>query len=154
MTMATLDTITLNEPHPPQENAIEAFGIVLKDIKKAILDSRRDWDKHEPRMWSRAQDLTDEQLVDFKLEEDLVLVSSAPTTYGTIILGKIRIPAVKDEEGEGYIHVRIHDPPNKGTEDVMFHSIHTDEGNRNEDGQPTTWRAIQTKEYPLEFFHE
>ena len=31
---------------------------------------------------------------------------SAPTTYGTIILGKIRIPAVKDDEGEGFIHVR------------------------------------------------
>ncbi|KAF9263341.1 hypothetical protein L218DRAFT_973148 [Marasmius fiardii PR-910] len=152
--MATLDTVTFNEPHPPQQNAIEAFGSVLVDIKKAIVDSRRDWDKHEPRMWSRAQDLTDQQLVDFELEKDLVLVRSGPTTYGTIILGKIRIPAVEDVEGEGFIHVRIHDPPNKGIDDVKFHSIHTDEGNRNEDGQPTTWRAIQTKEYPLEFFHE
>ncbi|KAG7098775.1 hypothetical protein E1B28_000683 [Marasmius oreades] len=134
--MATIDTVSFNEPHPPRENAIEAFQNVLGDIKQAIIDSRRDWDKHEPRMWNRAQKLTDQQLVDFKLEKDLVLVRSGPTTYGTIILGKIRIPAVNDAE------------------DVKFHSILTDEGNRNEDGQPTTWCAIQRNDYPLEFFNE
>lgn len=37
---------------------------------------------------------------------DLVLVSSAQTTYGQIILGKIRLPGVKDEHGEGFVHVR------------------------------------------------
>jgi hypothetical protein len=30
-----------------------------------------------------------------------------------IILGKIRLPAVHDELGEGFVHVRIHDPPNR-----------------------------------------
>ncbi|EEB97629.1 hypothetical protein MPER_03017 [Moniliophthora perniciosa FA553] len=66
--MATIDTIELNEPHPPKENAIEAFEKVLDDIKKAIIESRRHWDKHEPRMWSRAQDLSDAELVNFKLQ--------------------------------------------------------------------------------------
>ena len=42
----------------------------------------------------------------------------------------------------------------QGTEDVMFHSIWTDEGNHDADGHPTTWRAIQTRNEPLEFFNE
>ena len=28
------------------------------------------------------------------------------TTYGTILLGKLRIPAVNDSKGEGFIHIR------------------------------------------------
>ncbi len=43
---------------------------------------------------------------------------------------------------------------NQGTEDVVFHSLFTDEGNRDEEGRPTTWRAIQTRDTPLEFFNE
>ena len=42
----------------------------------------------------------------------------------------------------------------QGTEDVMFHSLWTDEGNHDADGHPTTWRAIQTRDVPLEFFNE
>lgn len=57
-------------------------------------------------MWARAAGLTDAQLVDFTIERDLVECRSAPTSYGTIILGKIRLPAVQDEEGAGYVHVR------------------------------------------------
>ncbi|KAK7053474.1 hypothetical protein VNI00_004100 [Paramarasmius palmivorus] len=152
--MATLETIQLNYPHAPQANAIEAFNKVLPQIKSAILASRKHWDQHEPRMWSRVQELKDEELVGFTIEDDLYLVRSAPTTYGTIILGKIRIPAVNDDEGEGYVHVRIHDPPNRGTEDIIFHSIFTDEGTRDEDGQASVYRAVQTKERELEFFHE
>lgn len=99
-----------------------------------------------------------------------MLVRSAPTSYGTIILGKIRLPAINDDQGEGYIHVRyvhllfsvllrlirrsIHDPPGGSTDDVIFHSLFTDEGNKNADGQATTWRAIQTKDTVLEFFNE
>lgn len=105
-------------------------------------------------MWSRAAGLTDHALTDFTIKNDLILVRSAATSYGTIILGKIRIPAVNDDEGEGFIHVRIHDPPNKGDEDVRFHSLFTDEGNRDVDGHPTTWRAVQTIDTPLEFFNE
>lgn len=105
-------------------------------------------------MWSRAAGLSDHELTSFKIEEDLVLVRSAPVSYGTIILGKIRIPAVKDEEGEGFVHVRIHDPPNRGTEDVLFHSLFTDEGPKGADGHVIRWRAIQTDDVPLEFFNE
>ena len=42
----------------------------------------------------------------------------------------------------------------QGREDIVFHSLFTDEGNRDEDERPTTWRAIQTTDYPLEFFNE
>jgi hypothetical protein len=105
-------------------------------------------------MWSRATGLSDEQLTNFNPENDLILVRSGATPYGTIIFGKIRLPAVKDDEGEGFVHVRIHDPVDRGTQDVLFHSIFTDEGNRDQDGRPTTWRAIQTLETPLEFFNE
>ncbi|KAF8894061.1 hypothetical protein BD779DRAFT_974092 [Infundibulicybe gibba] len=153
--MASVENIQLNAPHPPRENAIKAFGAVLPTIKSEIIKSRRNWDKHEPKMWLRASNLSDEVLVSFQLEDDLVMVRSAPTSYGTIIFGKIRIPAIKDEHGEGFIHVRIHDPPNRqGTEDVRFHSLFTDEGNKTRDGKPTTWCAIQAADTPLEFFNE
>ncbi|KAF8160825.1 hypothetical protein B0H34DRAFT_698262 [Crassisporium funariophilum] len=152
--MASNEQITLNEPHPPQENAIEAFNILLPTIKSEIVKSRRDWDKHEPRMWSRAASLSDSELVSFEIEKDLVEIRSASTSYGTIILGKIRLPAVNDEQGEGFIHVRIHDPPNRGTEDVRFHSLFTDEGRKNAEDPPTSWCAIQTESKPLEFFNE
>ncbi|GJE92218.1 hypothetical protein PsYK624_083710 [Phanerochaete sordida] len=152
--MASAEEIVLNAPHRPHANAVEAFNVVLHDIKAEILKSRHHWDRHEPKMWARAAGIADADLVAFTAERDLVEVRSAPTSYGTIILGKIRLPAVQDAEGAGYVHVRIHDPPNRGTEDVRFHSIWTDEGTRNADGHPTTWRAIQTEDTPLEFFNE
>ncbi|TBU49508.1 hypothetical protein BD309DRAFT_986473 [Dichomitus squalens] len=152
--MASEEQIELNAPHSPTEKAFEAFEIVEHKIKSEIIKSRHDWNKHEPRMWSRAHGVSDEDLVAFKIRQDLVEIRSAPTSYGTIILGKIRLPGVRDAEGEGYIHVRIHDPPNRGVEDVLFHSLWTDEGNRNADGHPTTWRAIQNFDTPLEFFNE
>ncbi|KAG8721608.1 hypothetical protein FRC08_011798 [Ceratobasidium sp. 394] len=111
--MASAETVVLNPPHPPQERAIEAFNEVLPKIKLAIISSRHDWDNHEPRMWSRASGLTDPELSNFVIENDLVEVRAGATSYGTIILGKIRIPAINDSEGEGFVHVRIHDPPNR-----------------------------------------
>jgi len=42
----------------------------------------------------------------------------------------------------------------QGTQDITFHSIFTDEGNRDQDGHPTTWRAIQSIDTPLAFFNE
>jgi len=152
--MASAEEVSLNAPHPPHRNAVEAFDHVLRQIKHEILHSRHDWDKHEPRMWSRAASLTDAQLTHFTIEQDLVQVRSGAVSYGTIILGKIRIPAVNDELGPGYVHVRIHDPPNRGEEDVMFHSILHLEGKRDVDGHPHLWRAIQTEDQPLEFFND
>ena len=80
--------------------------MVLPEIKKAIIHSRRDWDKHEPRMWARASGLSDDELANFNIRHDLVLIRSAPTSYGTIVLGKIRLPAVNDQQGDGFVHVR------------------------------------------------
>ncbi|KZT26712.1 hypothetical protein NEOLEDRAFT_1111962 [Neolentinus lepideus HHB14362 ss-1] len=152
--MASAEEIVLNGPHTPTPKAIEAFNHIVSTIKSEIIKSRHHWNKHELKMWSRAAGISDTDLVDFTVENDLVQCRSAPTSYGTVILGKIRLPAVKDDEGEGFVHVRIHDPPNRGTDDIMFHSLFTDEGNKNADGHPTTWRAVQTAETPLEFFNE
>ncbi|KAI0766477.1 hypothetical protein BC629DRAFT_1538020 [Irpex lacteus] len=111
--MASEEVLNFNPPHAPHQNAIEAFNVVLPTIKSEIIKSRHHWDKHEPKMWSRAAGLSDHELTAFTIEDDLVEVRSAATSYGNIILGKIRIPAVKDAEGEGFVHVRIHDPPNR-----------------------------------------
>ncbi|KAF9244959.1 hypothetical protein BU15DRAFT_85804 [Melanogaster broomeanus] len=146
--MASAEQVNFNDPHAPHANAIEAFN------HHGILASRKHWNIHEPQMWSRAAGLSDEELLSFTIEEDLVAVRSGVVSYGTIILGKIRVPGVDDELGRGYIHVRIHDPPNRGEEDVMFHSILTLEGERDADGHPHLWRAIQPEDHPLEFFNE
>ncbi|KAG9126977.1 hypothetical protein FRC07_001195 [Ceratobasidium sp. 392] len=161
--IASSETVTLNAAHPPQGRAIEAFNEVLPKIKLAVISSRHDWDNHEPRMWSRASGLSDPELSGFVIENDLVEVRA--------VIGKIRIPAINDSEGEGFIHdprptqqgmafigsfrlILTHLVPTQGTEDVLFHSLFTDEGNRDADGQPTTFRAIQTRDTPLEFFNE
>lgn len=104
---ASGEEIIFNDPHPPPLKAIEAFHILSHDIRAAIIKSRREWDLHEPKMWARASSLSDAELVTFNIQEDLVLCRSAPTSYGTIILGKIRLPVVEDEEGEGFVHVRL-----------------------------------------------
>ena len=58
-------------------------------------------------MWSRASKVSDAQLSDFTIQEDLIEVRAGQTSYGVIILGKIRIPALTtEEEGEGFVHVR------------------------------------------------
>lgn len=85
---------------------MDTFSGVVPIIKQEIIKSRHHWNQHEPRMWSRAAHLSDHELTSFSLNEDLVLVSSAATTYGTIVLCKIRIPAIDDDQGEGFVHVR------------------------------------------------
>ncbi|KAF5351641.1 hypothetical protein D9756_007544 [Leucocoprinus leucothites] len=74
--MASTEQVDLNEPHAPRENAIEAFNAVLPQIKNEIIKSRKDWDKHEPRMWSRAAELSDDELTKFTIENDLISVRS------------------------------------------------------------------------------
>jgi hypothetical protein len=121
-----VEELQFTAPHPPTAHALDAFGSVLHEIKTEIIKSRHHWDQHEPRMWSRAavrcsefrmdlitnkccsQGIADHDLAHFDLNYNLVQVRSAPTAYGTIILGKIRLPAVSDEKGEGFVHVRIH----------------------------------------------
>ena len=60
---ASAEEIVLNAPHRPHANALEAFGVVLHDIKAAIVASRRHWDAHEPKMWARAAGIADADLV-------------------------------------------------------------------------------------------
>jgi hypothetical protein len=104
--IASIEQLSFNAAHPPKQNAIEAFNAVLHTIKAEIVKSRHDWDKHEPRMWARVAGLSNHDLVNFTIEKDLVLVRSAWASYGTIILGKIRLPSVHDDLGAGYVHVR------------------------------------------------
>jgi len=42
----------------------------------------------------------------------------------------------------------------QGAEDVIYHSLFTDEGHKDADGHPTTWNAVLTEDVPLEFFDE
>ena len=105
-----MDTIELNETHQPTEKAISAFKTVEGEIKAAIIKSRHHWDKHEPRMWARAAGIDDDNLVSFEIPQDLVSVRSGVVAYGTIVFGKIRIPATKkDDDAAGFVHVRCVD---------------------------------------------
>ncbi|EJD08548.1 uncharacterized protein FOMMEDRAFT_117023 [Fomitiporia mediterranea MF3/22] len=151
--MATRESVELNEAHKPLPKAIEAFKAVKSKIVSELIRERHHWDKHEPHMFKRAEGIPDAELAKFSIDEDLVLVRAGQTAYGTIIFGKIRLPAIK-EGGEGYIHVRVHDPPNSGETDVILHSILTEEGDRDADGHPTSWNAIHTLEKSLDFFNE
>ncbi|KAF7981885.1 hypothetical protein HWV62_31461 [Athelia sp. TMB] len=154
--MATEEDTKFTPAHAPHPAAIEAFTAVEHIIKQEIVKSRHDWDKHEPKMWARVHDLTDHQLTHFNIAggSDLTLIRSGATSYGTILLGKIRIPAVNDELGEGFVHVRIHKGEVDGKDDIRFHSIFTNEGDKDELERPQSWQAVQTEATPLEFFNE
>jgi len=166
--MATDEVLSFSGSHEPHPKAIHAFRELEHEIKQEIIKSRHNWDKHQPEMWSRAKGLDNDHLIDFTFKKqpgerdltdyshkprgdggDLVLVDNARVSYGEIILGKIRIPAIPD----GYIHVRIHDflIPTEGQ--FKFHSLFTYEGDRDSDGHHS-WKAIQTAEEPLKFFNE
>ncbi|BGP17850.1 hypothetical protein JCM10213_008352 [Rhodosporidiobolus nylandii] len=142
-------TVELNAPHLPHENSIRAFAQVEDDIKKELTKLRAHWDNHEPRMFEQAKELSDEELTNWDLAEDLEIVRSSSSPYGSIIFGKLRVPALVDS----YLHVRIHDSPGDGQGNVRLHSILTEEV-RNEEGKVVEWRAFQTRDTSLEFFSE
>jgi hypothetical protein len=75
-------------------------------------------------MWSRAAGISNEKLTNFTIANDLKLVRAGPTTYGVILLGKIQLPEINDEQGKGYIHVRIHDPPNRVSSVLYLYYVH------------------------------
>ncbi|KAJ6596663.1 hypothetical protein B0H10DRAFT_2088354 [Mycena sp. CBHHK59/15] len=158
-TMASEQQLDLSPPHPPKERAIEAFE-----------QSRHDWDKHEPKMWSLASGVSDHDLTNFTIKDDLVVVRSAQTSYGVIIFGKIRIRAIrldddgqlipgeveKDEHGKIKVemkHGKINDDNlgfifvsfdnYQGVENVKFHSLFTEEGKNAEGHGIGIYRAIQ-----------
>ena len=74
---ASKDQVNFNDPHAPAENALEAFGAVEDKIKAAIIESRHHWDKHEPRMWSRAKGVSDSDLVNFNLKVTIALFDTS-----------------------------------------------------------------------------
>lgn len=104
-------------------------------------------------MFARVSSLSDADLTDWDLTSDLVSVRSGPVAYGVILFGKIRLSRAKDEAGEAFIHVRLHDPPTgEGKKDVELHSIWT---RVIKEGEETVgYQAIQTEGVPLEFFNE
>ncbi|KAI5478058.1 hypothetical protein MNV49_005521 [Pseudohyphozyma bogoriensis] len=91
-------------------------------------------------MWRLTQGISDQDLI-----------RSGPTSYGTVIIGKLRLPLTPPND-DLYIHVRIHDPPLKGegTNDVTFHSIFTEETR----GAGEEYNAVFGREKGLEFFSE
>ncbi|KAJ6501041.1 hypothetical protein C8R47DRAFT_1108729 [Mycena vitilis] len=160
--MATSEQLDFSPPHLPHERAVEAFEHVAHEIKAAIVASRHDWDKHEPKMWALASQTSDHDLTHFTVKNDLVAVRSAVASYGNILLGKIRIRAIKldsaegenDDDKLGFIFVRIHDSPGDGVENSKFHSLFTEEGKDKEGHNNGVYRAIQSNSTPLEFFNE
>ena len=71
---ASAEMLNFDEPRPPKQTGIDAFNYILPTIKSEIVKSRRHWDAHEPKMWSRAQGISDKDLVNFTIEDDLVEV--------------------------------------------------------------------------------
>ncbi|KAH9819234.1 hypothetical protein DFH28DRAFT_1022848 [Melampsora americana] len=166
--MTTEDTLTrpLNETHSPDERGLQLFDHLSSKIKHELIRLRHHWDNHEaahgmffqkiswsqPRMFARSQGVSDHDLVDFDIKHDLVSIRSGQTSYGTVVFGKIRIPAVKDQDGVGFIHVRVHDPPGNEMSDVILHAILTEEVKEN--GSTVDYRAIMRQDDPLTWFDE
>jgi len=144
----------LNEPHPPNERGVQLFQNCASTIRNELVKLRHHWDKHEPRMFARAASISDHDLCRFNIPDHLELIRAGKTSYGDVVLGKIRLPALNDAEGNGFIHVRLHDPPGEGNHDVIFHSILTDEVKDPNSGHITSYRAIMRKDDPLMWFNE
>lgn len=104
---ASEEQIVLDDAHVPGEDAKDAFDEkVAESIKESIKKSRRSWKiHHESSMWARAAGLSDDELTSFS-RDDLVQIRNGQASYGHVIFGKLRLPAVNDKLGEGYVHVR------------------------------------------------
>lgn len=154
--MATEATLMkpLNEPHQPTDRGFEIFDNCSLAIRHELVKLRHHWDKHEPKMFSRAKGIPDQEFCSFNTKDDLVLIRSGETSYGTVVFGKLRLPAINDSEGEGFIHVRLHDPPGAGNKDAIFHSILTDEVKDDKSGHIKAFRAIMKESDPLTWFNE
>ncbi|KAI8243815.1 hypothetical protein K4K57_011972 [Colletotrichum sp. SAR 10_99] len=145
--MATAETVDLGPVHEPKEESIKVFNDIEHELKKELLHTRREYQKHEREYFQAVEELDDDQLAGFS-SNDLVAVRVAVSAYGVHLFGKIRIPAMSDS-GPAYIHFRAFDVPG-GDEPAKLHSIHTEE-KEHSDGDKT-YRAIFTKNDPLEWF--
>ncbi|KAI8167675.1 hypothetical protein K4K49_002667 [Colletotrichum sp. SAR 10_70] len=145
--MATAETVDLGPVHEPKEESIKVFKDIEHELKKELLHTRREYQKHEREYFQAVEELDDDQLAGFS-SKDLVAVRVAVSAYGVHLFGKIRIPAMSDS-GPAYIHFRAFDVPG-GDEPAKLHSIHTEEKEHSDGGK--TYRAIFTKNDPLEWF--
>ncbi|KAG1829157.1 hypothetical protein EV424DRAFT_1526501 [Suillus variegatus] len=128
---ASEEQIVLDDAHVPGEDAKDAFDEkVAESIKESI---------------KKAAGLSDDELTSFS-RDDLVQIRNGQASYGHVIFGKLRLPAVNDKLGEGYVH----DPPR--VSGWKLHAIHHLTASFDEDGHPHSWRAIHPDSYPLEFF--
>ncbi|KAK3945238.1 hypothetical protein QBC46DRAFT_371647 [Diplogelasinospora grovesii] len=144
--MATAETVDLGPPHEPKEESIKAFKAIEHELKKELVHTRHQLDKHEPEYFAAVAHLSDAELASFTAD-DLQQVRVAVSAYGLHLFGKVRIPAMPDS-GPAYIHFRAF---TGGPDDeVKLHSIHTEEKENPDGGH--TFRAIFTKDDPLEWF--
>lgn len=148
--MATADTAQLSEPHAPKPASLQLYDEIEQDLKKLLLHERHDKAKHELPYFAAAEHVSDHDFVGFH-QSDLELVRHAAVAYGHIIFGKLRIPALAEGSQNCYVHFRAFEPE-PGTDDVKaeVHSIHTERLEEPDGG--FRYRALFTKDDPLEWF--
>lgn len=154
--MATLDTVDLGPAHAPREESIKAFKEFEHELRKQLIHLRHDHDKHSPESFLSARNLSDHELATFS-SDDFILVRVAPTAYGFILLGKLRLPALvalaRDETALTDIHFRaFSDGPDQ---ESNFHSFHTrdiDTPTTEGDGHLHTYQSLFPQSEPLEWF--
>ncbi|KIY44525.1 hypothetical protein FISHEDRAFT_51239, partial [Fistulina hepatica ATCC 64428] len=100
------DSVTFKDLHKPNGHELNAFDWARKSIQHAILRSRRRWNMYHPSVWARACGLSDTDVTEFSTHHDVICVRSGKVKGGYLIFGKIRLCAIHDEQGYGYIHVR------------------------------------------------
>jgi hypothetical protein len=144
ITQATAETVDLGPSHPPKEDSIDAFNIILPDLKQKLTHLRRDYNKHEPEYFAAAESLSDDQLTGFTAD-NMEAVRVAVSAYGIHLFAKVRIPDLS-ESGPAYIHIRIF---TTGA-DTKLHSIHTEETEDPSGGKK--YRAIFNSQDELEWF--
>ncbi|KAK4453577.1 hypothetical protein QBC34DRAFT_396048 [Podospora aff. communis PSN243] len=144
--MATAETVDLGPPHEPKEESMNVFNEIQHELKKQLIHTRHQHDKHEPEYFQAVSHLTDSELASFSAE-DFKEVRVAVTAYGIILFGRVRIPTMP-EDGPSWIHFRAF--TGGPDEEAKFHSIHTEEKDDPNGGK--TYRAIFTANDPLEWF--
>jgi hypothetical protein len=167
--MATAETVELGPAHPPKTNTISAFKELFvrqksddDDITKTpylpdmLIHKFNSDEKHSTSYFHtlREHGLTASDLIEsIKPAADdeecshFEEVRVAPTPYGYILFGKIRIPALP-EDGPCYLHIRFFEPEPGTQRPAELHSIRSD--SPKESGE--SWEAIFTKDKPLEWF--
>lgn len=98
--MADATSLELTPAHVPSAKAVSAFEKLSSRISQELVRSRKHWDAHEPRMYSRVADIPDAQ---FAQLGDLVAVRAGQTAYGTIVSLTQRITLTKPWEYEPLI---------------------------------------------------